>query len=234
MELDLYKRNRDLKQLAADHPGNELLTGRGLPGTHDLQLAKTVLASVANSPETYSSIPFPIFDKSLFNGEGDRAVESVSIQTPIDIFILEGWSVGFAHLPAVDLEKLYKSAKDDFSKTPKPYFLSHSLEALLTVNNLLAEVEQALYRYFSVFVRFSLHDLGYIKRWRWEQEVAMMATGRTGMTEEQVETFVRRYLPGYELWADRITTGEFADCWKGGMVTMELGENREVLNVEFS
>ena len=41
----------------------------------------------------------PRFDKSLFDGKGDRAEVDkwVRINTTTDIFLFEGWALGFKH-----------------------------------------------------------------------------------------------------------------------------------------
>ncbi|TFL07140.1 P-loop containing nucleoside triphosphate hydrolase protein [Pterulicium gracile] len=75
---------------------NPLLKGRGLPGTHDVELATRILDSLHRiNGENASSVEIPFFDKSLNEGFGDRAASSSTIKGPIDVVILEGWFVGF-------------------------------------------------------------------------------------------------------------------------------------------
>ena len=95
---DLYLPHTQLKALAAAHPDNPLLRGRGLPGTHDISLGLSVLNSLKeiNRPGS-GEVHIPHFDKSLFNGEGDRVPESEwnTVKGPLDVVLLEGWLVGF-------------------------------------------------------------------------------------------------------------------------------------------
>lgn len=42
-------------------------------------------------------IPFPRYDKSKFQGRGDRADQSTwpQVEAPLDIVLFEGWMLGF-------------------------------------------------------------------------------------------------------------------------------------------
>ena len=95
---DLFLPRAQTRALAAAHPDNPLLCGRGLPGTHDMPLAISLLHSLKeiNRPGS-GEVHIPHFDKSLFNGEGDRIPESEwnSVKGPLDVVLLEGWLVGF-------------------------------------------------------------------------------------------------------------------------------------------
>jgi D-glycerate 3-kinase len=49
--------------------------------------------------EPGKEILIPRFDKSLFNGKGDRLEKDkwTNVNYPLDILILEGWCLGFKH-----------------------------------------------------------------------------------------------------------------------------------------
>src|SRR6266571_3929252 len=92
---DLYLPHKDLVSLAASE--NVLWKGRGLPGTHDIDLGVKIFSNLVSRDNSFE---LPRFDKSLFNGEGDRlpmdGTGPVIIQPPpVDVVILEGWLVGF-------------------------------------------------------------------------------------------------------------------------------------------
>lgn len=100
---DLYLPHKDLVSLAASE--NVLWKGRGLPGTHDIDLGFKIFSNLVSRD---GSFELPRFDKSLFNGEGDRlpmdGTGPVIIQPPpVDIVILEGWLVGFHPIPIDEL-----------------------------------------------------------------------------------------------------------------------------------
>ncbi len=91
---DLYLSHDGLVSLARQHPSNPLWKGRGQPGTHDVALGVRILQSLKEGREV---VDIPRFDKSLFNGEGDRLPTdgSNSVHPPIDVVIMEGWCMGF-------------------------------------------------------------------------------------------------------------------------------------------
>ena len=83
---DFYLRKSERLNLASStHP---LLATRGVPGTHDIQLANTVI----NSLLAGNHVQIPRFDKSI----DDRAeVEQFDISDgQVDLVVLEGWCVG--------------------------------------------------------------------------------------------------------------------------------------------
>lgn len=233
---DLYLTHEGLVAVRESYPGNKLLTGRGLPGTHDVALGRKLLKDlkVINERDD-GTVHLPIFDKSLFGGEGDRSTEMVTVQAPLDVVLFEGWSVGFSPLDDQELAARYRTAEEARRESPEaaaPAFLNHSLDDLKTVNELLQQTASQLWSFFTVCIQLELASLSQIYFWRLEQEHAMMArNGRIGMTDEQVKVFVDRYLPGYELWMEGIKTGPFAQRWKGRGLSLVYGAGREVLEV---
>lgn len=225
---DLYKTNADLKDLAQQHPNNHLLSGRGPPGTHDVSLAKSVLSAVQSiNDDTAKTVDLPIFDKSLCGGEGDRSEETVKIEGPIDVFILEGWSLGFAPLSIKELKSRHDEAAQSSNK---PYFASHSLDSLLTLNDYLTDFGTAIYPPFSTFIQIEPETYEHVFKWRLEQERAMKATnGGRGMADYQVHAFVERYMPGYELWKEGIWVR--GTPWAGRGLSLFFGEGREVIRI---
>ncbi|KAK8869948.1 hypothetical protein IAR55_000517 [Kwoniella newhampshirensis] len=227
---DLYKTHDDLVAIARQHPDNALLAGRGPPGTHDVDFAVTTIERVKVINDRGGPVNLPIFDKSLCSGEGDRSTDTVKIEGPIDVFILEGWSMGFAPLSDTQLVKRYENPKSASPNTPNTYFPLHSLDSLQTLNSYLADFASAVYPFFSAFVQVEPVSYDYVFAWRLEQERNMKAkNGGKGMTDEQVEKFVERYMPGYELWKE----GIFAKGtpWEGRGLRIEFGASREVINV---
>ncbi len=100
---DLYLPHKDLVSLAASE--NSLWKGRGLPGTHDIDLGLKIFSNLVSGDSRFE---LPRFDKSLFNGEGDRlpmdGTGPIIIQPPpVDVVILEGWLVGFHPIMRDDL-----------------------------------------------------------------------------------------------------------------------------------
>lgn len=221
---DLYRTHDGLKQLAEKHPDNPLLSGRGPPGTHDVELATRVLNAVQHINESSTPVDLPIFDKSLCDGQGDRSKDTVQIKAPIDIFVLEGWSMGFAPLSTDALEKRIK-AKDG------KYFTQQTEQSLSDLNTYLSEVVTKVYPCFKVLVQVEPDSYENVFKWRLEQEHHMKKeNGGRGMTDDEVRKFVERYMPAYELWAETVLNADAP--WAGRVVRLRYGKDREVVAVE--
>jgi D-glycerate 3-kinase len=116
---DLYLPHDALSALAQAHPENKLLHGRGMPGTHDVPLGTRALralkdinnAPTADDASPVKSVTLPVFDKSLYGGEGDRLPESAGkvVCAPVDVVMLEGWCVGFCPIANDVLEKRWEA-----------------------------------------------------------------------------------------------------------------------------
>ncbi|EIW69512.1 hypothetical protein TREMEDRAFT_17516, partial [Tremella mesenterica DSM 1558] len=226
---DLYKTNAELKALSRKHPDIALLAGRGPPGTHDIELAETVLHAVASINAKKETVHLPIFDKSLCAGEGDRSEKTVPIVGPLDVFVLEGWSMGFTPLSSYKLEEIYSSPPPPLPGTA--YHKNHPLADLMTLNSYLQEFSTEVYPLFSTMIAIQPTDYRNVFKWRLEQERNMkVRNGGKGMTDEQVEKFVERYMPGYELWRDGVEGSEMP--WEGRVLKLVYGPEREVIRVE--
>lgn len=235
--IDLYHTHDSLLSLCRKHPQNRLLVGRGLPGTHDLHFARTTLDAIINCNHgTTDRIQLPIFDKSAFNGEGDRSALTISIETPIDVMILEGWSMGFQALGRDELCRKYEQVRLLHTRgqiSPPPAFLSHTLESLIQVNEYLLATSEILYPPFSLLIQIRPESYSYVYAWRLQQEHQLIATRGTGMSDAQVEEFVARYMPGYELWTGECMQKEQAgSMWKGKSLVLRYGREREIVSID--
>lgn len=221
---DLYRTHDGLKKVAEDHPNNPLLAGRGPPGTHDMELAAEVLDKIVHINDNNGHVDLPVFDKSLCGGEGDRSEKTVPVDGPLDVFVLEGWSMGFGPLTPEALKQRYE-------KKDGKYFPQHSRESLTNLNESLVEVSQKMYPPFSALVQVEPTSYDYVFDWRLQQEHNMKAAnGGKGMTDEQVHKFVERYMPEYEVWGETVLAKDAP--WAGHVIRMDYGKDREVLKFE--
>ena len=137
---DLYLPRAQLRALASAHPDNPFLRGRGLPGTHDIPLGLSLLRSLKDINRTRADdIRIPRFDKSLFDGEGDRLPESewTPVQGPLDVVLLEGWCVGFYPQSQQYIEERINEVPAVLDGTLDTS--AYSLEHVLDMNQRLAE-----------------------------------------------------------------------------------------------
>lgn len=185
---DLYLPWTELRRVAAENPGNKLLSGRGQAGTHDLELARTVLdqfKDTGRAPDAEAVIP--VFEKSLHGGEGDRLAPSEWVRVEkageVDIVLFEGWMNGFQPPSNTgdqdDLQRQYLLATKEPEAAAvrqrfgidyaRPFFLEHPLDHLRVVERHLREYS-ALWSYIDVFVQLKPERLGYV--WEWRLEVS--------------------------------------------------------------
>ncbi|MFH7027873.1 MAG: glycerate kinase [Heteroscytonema crispum UTEX LB 1556] len=167
---DLYKTYSDRLILQQQDPR---LIWRGPPGTHDIDLGLTVLDKIRqlNNP-----VAVPRFDKSAYQGAGDRA--NPDIVEGIDIVLFEGWFVG---VRPIDIAA--------FGTPPPPIITESDKKFARDMNHQLGDYLPLWERLDSLIV---LHpsDYRYSLEWRKQAERQMIATGKSGMSEIEIEQFV--------------------------------------------
>jgi D-glycerate 3-kinase len=229
---DFYKKHEDLVARREQDPENKLYRTRGQPGTHDEQLAADFFSTL-NEYSGDGELRLPSFDKSRFNGEGDRAPyeEWPRISAQPDVVVFEGWCVGFQPLSQAQIEEKYKLAVAGQLPVNTP--ASHKLEHLLEVNASLQRYSDAFMgpRHFDFLIHIDTDDLRNVYTWRLEQEHKLIAAKGTGMKDEGVRAFIDSYMPGYELYLDRLRGGFFA-TETGKQVRVVLDRERGVKTVE--
>ncbi|KDQ20028.1 hypothetical protein BOTBODRAFT_27441 [Botryobasidium botryosum FD-172 SS1] len=214
---DLYLPHHALQRVHEAAKHNKLLSGRGQPGTHDLPLAADILQRLhgINSPGA-NVVRVPVFDKSLHNGQGDRLPEAQATEITglLDVVVLEGWCVGFYPLPEDQLATRYDDivsgtgAHDGFVRDAVRV---HTLDDLRCINKHLEAYAEALYPFFDAFIQLAPPTdapLSPIYTWRLEQEHALKKqTDGRGMSDDQVKSFIDRYIPGYVFFLEGVQRG---------------------------
>ncbi|EEH44995.2 uncharacterized protein PADG_08653 [Paracoccidioides brasiliensis Pb18] len=211
---DIYLNHTDQLRLAASHPSNPLLQHRGQPSTHDIPLGKWIFSSLRRGLPT----KIPAYDKSAFNGQGDRIPESrweivndVSAgQRPVKVVIFEGWCVGFRARPEEEIRKVWEYAVQQCKQDLVGYRgrLGYvRFEDVKVINDAL--------RGYDAFTD-DAEDTHFVYDWRQEQEQNLIAVKGSGMTVEQVNKFVDGYYPSYELFTKTLRKGVFAPRQESG------------------
>ncbi len=197
---DLYKTYAERQELQIQEPR---LRWRGPPGTHDIQLGLDILEQVrtstslsershnllsersSNSPQT---IALPRFDKSLWDGMGDRTTPEL-VKMP-DILLFEGWFVGV--LPIIGLENV----------SPFTNYINQQLHAYLP-----------LWEKLDKLILLYPEDYRFCLQWRLQAEQEMIASNqssnqsinnnqdesagenhqRNGMTSAEITNFVEYF-----------------------------------------
>lgn len=172
---DLYKTYSDRLQLQHHMPE---LIWRGPPGTHDVELGIQVLDQLRH-PTAGQKIAIPRFDKSLHSGMGDRTTPEL-VQN-IDIVLFEGWFVGVRPVETTA-----------FTNPPSP-IVTEGDRAFAQACN------QRLHNYLPLWQRLDhlwvLYPTDYrlSKQWRKQAEAQMKASGKPGMTDAEIDTFVEYF-----------------------------------------
>ncbi|MEB3226577.1 MAG: glycerate kinase [Synechococcus sp.] len=169
---DLYKTYAERQDLLKIQPE---LIWRGPPGTHDVELGLGVLTHLQRANRG-DKIAIPRFDKSLHNGAGDR-LGSEWID-PVEIVLFEGWFVGCRPV-----------APELFETAPEPILTEGDRLFARRMNEALAEY-LPLWEKLDRLLVLSPADYRLSKQWRKDAEHQMIAQGKTGMTDAEIDQFV--------------------------------------------
>lgn len=170
---DLYKTYSDRLVLTQQDPR---LIWRGPPGTHDVDLGLNVLDQIR---QLQSPVMVPRFDKSAYGGAGDRTIPETV--TNIDIVLFEGWFVGVRPIdPNV------------FDTAPPPIITDEDRAFARDINLRLHDYLPLWERLDSLIVLYPT-DYRYSLEWRKQAEQQMIAAGKSGMTDAEIEKFVNYF-----------------------------------------
>jgi D-glycerate 3-kinase len=91
-------------------------------------------------------------------------------------------------------------------------------------------------QHLDYLVHLDTDDLMNVYRWRLEQEHALRKSRDTGMSDEQVVSFVECYMPAYELYLDYLRQGFFNSLppderAQRGHIRAVLGREREIVGM---
>jgi len=169
---DLYKTYAERQQLQQQDPR---LVWRGPPGTHDVDLGVKVLDWL-RFPKPGQTIAIPRFDKSAYNGAGDRTTPE--LVRAIDLVLFEGWFVG---LRPIDPQV--------FDQAPAPIVTAADRTFARDMNQQLQDY-LPLWQQLDYLLVLKLRDYRWSKAWRQQAEQQMIASGKPGMTAAEVDAFV--------------------------------------------
>ncbi|MEB3182651.1 MAG: glycerate kinase [Nostocaceae cyanobacterium] len=170
---DLYKTYSDRRAVQQQDPR---LIWRGPPGTHDIHLGLTVLDNLRHSQ---TPVSIPRFDKSAYNGAGDRTTPE--IVQGVDIVLFEGWFVGARPIDEVI-----------FESPPLPIITYADKAFARDINHQLRDYLPLWERLDSLIV-LHLKDYHQSIAWRQQAEQQMIATGKSGMKDTEIKTFVEYF-----------------------------------------
>ncbi|MEH2418779.1 glycerate kinase [Nostoc sp.] len=170
---DLYKTYSDRLVLTQQDPR---LIWRGPPGTHDVDLGLNVLDQIR---QLQSPVMIPRFDKSAYRGAGDRTTPEMI--TNVDIVLFEGWFVGVRPI-----------APDVFETAPPPIFTDEDRAFARDINHRLYDYLPLWERLDSLILLYPT-DYRCSLEWRKQAEQQMIAAGKSGMSNAEIEQFVNYF-----------------------------------------
>ncbi len=183
---DFYLTRSQRQALASDiHP---LLKTRGVPGTHDIALARETLDALSQSTAREFSTEYsvPHFDKAI----DDRSPQSdwPRVATPVDIIILEGWCVG---AQAQSMPALIEPINELEAQADHEGNWRHYVNAQLQLDY------RELFERFEVNIMLKAPSFDCVYHWRLEQENKLRektaGQGDGLMSESELLRFIQHY-----------------------------------------
>lgn len=171
---DLYLTYAERQALKQQDPR---LIWRGPPGTHDITLGLQIIDRCLQSDD--AEILMPRFDKSAFNGAGDRSTPE-AITKP-DILLFEGWFVGVQPI-----------TEDCFEHPPTPIITLEDIQ-FARDNNQRLQAYLPLWNKLDALIILYPEDYRLSKQWRKEAEHKTIARGKAGMSDEEIDRFVEYF-----------------------------------------
>jgi D-glycerate 3-kinase len=215
---DFYLTREEREALARKvHP---LLATRGVPGTHDMNLALQTLSGLR---EWNGPVAIPRFDKA----RDDRYPEAQwdVVNRRVDVIILEGWCLGSDAQPEHELITPINSLESD--EDPQGTWRNH-------VNRQLQQDYPELFSRVDAWIMLKAPSFECIFDWRLEQEQklcrALEQQGRDSlaagvMSRDDIACFIQHY--------QRITEHTLSSLPDKVHFLFELDENREIIRLSY-
>lgn len=188
------------------HP---LLATRGVPGTHDVQLALRTI----NQLKQAGDVAIPRFNKATDNPFPQE--QWPRCEGPVDVIILEGWCVGIKPQPVLALRDPINSLEEN-----------HDGLGIWRnfVNTELAGAYQQLFSLIDYQVLLKAPSFDCVFHWRLEQESKLRASTLADtsgiMTDTQIATFIQHY--------QRLTEHALATLPASCDTVFNLNEDRDI------
>ncbi|GLS25981.1 hypothetical protein [Marinibactrum halimedae] len=206
---DFYLTASERAQLGKDvHP---LLQTRGVPGTHDMELATQTLNQLMRNA---GQIMVPRFDKAI----DDRFPNSewTPTETPIDILIIEGWCLGAIPQDEGALIKPINELEE--KEDPDGQYRRY-------VNARLGAEYAMFFGQVDYWVMLQAPSFDCVYQWRLQQEDKLRrragdTSGKKIMSAEELKRFIQFY--------QRITEHTLLTLPSRADWVYELGEDRTV------
>jgi D-glycerate 3-kinase len=161
---------------------HKLFVTRGVPGTHDVQLAMRVLRGLSDV-QAPSTIRLPKFDKASDDCVPEDAWPEVD--TPVDLVILEGWCLGARPQDADSLTKPVNALEEECD--PDGTWRRR-------VNDHLSEDYRELFDQFDTLIMLRIPSFDKVLEWRGVQEDKLIQKSTEAEHEElRLDRFIMHF-----------------------------------------
>ena len=167
---DFYLPSSEMIMAIKNNPWN---VPRGLPGSHSTYLIEERILEWKNT----GRFSYPVFDKSLRNGLGDRSCWKIDFP---EIIILEGWFLGVNQISS---HKIYEDKV-------KPPLNTREIEYRSIIQKNLYEymkIWKLIYKIWQIRPK----DFSYMERWKYNQENEMLKIKGNALVDNQLTNFLR-------------------------------------------
>lgn len=213
ISIDDFYLTKSQRQVVSDrvHP---LFITRGVPGTHDMELALTVLQSLRERGQ----VNIPRYNKAADDRQPESAWEHVT--APMNIVILEGWCVAVPPQAESDLWEPINRLESE--KDPDGVWREFS-------NRCLIDDYSAVWDLLDYRIMLKAPSFDSVYRWRLEQEdklrqsIANSGADDSGiMNAEQIRQFIAYY--------ERLTRHALQTLPAKCQTVFSLDEQRQVVS----
>lgn len=214
---DFYYSKKQRHELANQiHP---LLRTRGVPGTHDMNLANETLEKLCAGASASEPVRLRRFNKFADNPYPES--QWPIIDRTIDVIILEGWCLGVQ--PQLMKDLIYPINKLEATKDKYGIWRSY-------VNQQLKQNYQGLYQRIDHWLMLKAPSFDSVQAWRLEQE-SKRQKRQENEDHNQKETFMTSVeVKAFTAYFQRITEQCLATLPSQCDWVYELDNNRNIVN----
>jgi len=198
---DFYLPFSEMKIAIKDNPWN---VSRGFPGSHSINLIEERILEWKNS----GRFNYPVFDKSLRNGLGDRSCWRIDFP---EILILEGWFLGVNQISS---QRIYK-------ENITPPLLNREIEYRSKIQTNLKDYLK-IWKLFEKIWQIKPKNFSYMNLWKTDQENEMLKIKGKALVDNQLKNFLR-------MLNSSIPQESFNEINSNYMI--KLNKNRELISV---
>ena len=167
---DFYLPFSEMKIAIKDNPWN---VSRGFPGSHSIYLLENRILEWKNT----GRFNYPVFDKSLRNGLGDRSCWKIDFP---EILILEGWFLGVNQI----------SSQMIYSENVKPPLHSREIEYRSKIQKNLNDYLK-IWQLLEKIWQIKPKTFSYMDQWKSDQESEMLKNKGKALVDNQLKNFLR-------------------------------------------